>query len=99
MGLREAVHQVDGLHRLALLALGQGGGDLGQRIGRGAAQGRIAARLHLGQPQHQRLDLQLGEGLRRQRQILGHGIAEARLALDPGAGGAQRVDIAVDRAL
>ena len=80
-------------------ALGrQDGGDLGERVARGAGEARVGAALDPARAERQRLDLVEGEHQRRQREAGPQHVAEARLALDGRALRLQRGDVAIERA-
>ncbi len=93
-----AVDLMGGVDGLALHPFGQGGGDLGQGRIRRLCQCCIARQSHLGQPQHQRLNLQPCEHLWRQGRVFGQAIAHPCRPVDQGTASAQCLNIAIQGA-
>jgi hypothetical protein len=89
----------DGIERHVAQALRHDGGELGDEVGGGARQGRIAARLHPAGAEGRRLDLVGGQHQRRQVEAAFQHVAETRLAADRHALADEGGDVAVDRTL
>jgi len=85
--------------RFALLALGQGGDHLCQRLLRCFGNFAVAGILRLGKADQQRLDFNPCKALWRQGRVFLQHIAIARLPIDPRARRAQGSNVAVDRPL
>ena len=88
----------DRMHRLPGLSLGERGDDASHRVASGARKIRVAQGVEAADAQHQCLDLDPREALRRQGRILGERVAVAGRAVDQDPAGPQRGDVAVELA-
>ena len=74
--------------------VGQYGGDLGERIRGRAFERRVGLPRHEAQPEHQRLDLLIGEHQRRQHEARAQHETDAGFAVDRRTLADQRLDVA-----